>query len=58
MEKVKNDERKYSPEHFGSVNELNRNLSKMSEERQSAVATMANTFIAGMEAQRKIAAKQ
>jgi len=51
-------ERKYSPEQLANAETLAKTLSELPPEKQSTVTMMANAFIAGMEAQARIASAQ
>lgn len=47
-------EKKYTPELLANAEEMARLLSEMPKEKQAVVTMMANSFIAGMEAQKAL----
>ena len=51
-------EKKYSPEQLADAEKLAKTLSDLPPEKQSTVTLMANAFIAGMEAQARLASAQ
>lgn len=51
-------EKQYTPEQLANAEELAKTLSELSPEKQSTVTMMANAFIAGMEAQARLASAQ
>lgn len=51
-------EKKYTPEQLANAEELVKTLSELPQDKQSTVTMMANAFIAGMEAQARLASAQ
>lgn len=48
-------EKKYTPEQLADAEKLAKTLAELPQDRQSTVTMMANAFIAGMEAQARLA---
>lgn len=51
-------EKQFTPEQLANAEELARTLSELPPDKQSTVTMMANAFIAGMEAQARLASAQ
>lgn len=53
--RINAQEKQYTPEQLANAEQLVKTLAQLPEDRQSAVTMMANAFIAGMEAQERLA---
>lgn len=60
MKEARNNapEKKYTPEQLADAEKLAKTLAELPQDRQSTVTMMANAFIAGMEAQARLASAQ
>lgn len=50
--------KKYTPEQLADAEKLAKTLAELPQDKQSTVTMMANAFIAGMEAQARLASTQ
>ena len=57
-DRTKTTEKSLTPEQLADAEKLAKTLAELPKEKQSTVTMMANAFIAGMEAQARLAATQ